>query len=284
MNLTGKIFTMLILIMSVLFMAFSVMVFATHRNWKDFADNATPSSGKPLGLKQQLETLQAKKKEADDLVLRLKNDLAQEQAARKHALAALNVRAATAETAANLKQKELDDLSAQHTTVAATAKTAQERLAALEKAAGELRESLRTAQQDRDKSFLAVVSLTDKLNQIESVRQILEERNKEAAFQIAQMKMVLDTHGLRPDALVSHIPPKVEGVVLEVSSRDLIEISIGADDGLKIGHSLDVYRDSAYLGRIVIKRTDPDRAVGQMIKELQRGQIKRGDRVTTKFS
>jgi hypothetical protein len=116
------------------------------------------------------------------------------------------------------------------------------------------------------------------------VRQILEERNKEAAFQIAQMKMVLDTHGLRPDELVSHIPPKVEGVVLEVSSRDLIEISIGADDGLKIGHSLDVYRDSAYLGRIVIKRTDPDRAVGQMIKELQRGQIKRGDRVTTKFS
>src|SRR5688572_10141609 len=47
MNLTGKIFTMLILIMSVLFMAFSVMVFATHRNWKEFADNPTPSSGKP---------------------------------------------------------------------------------------------------------------------------------------------------------------------------------------------------------------------------------------------
>src|SRR5688572_24260136 len=185
MNLTGKILTMLILIMSVLFMAFSVMVFATHRNWKDFADNATPSSGKPLGLKQQLEQLNAKKKEADDLVQKLKTDLAQEQAARKQALAALNVRTAAAETAANLKQKELDDLSAQHTTVAATAKTAQERLEKLEKAAQDLREVLRTAQQERDKAFLAVVDLTDKLNQIESLRQILEERNKEAAFQIA---------------------------------------------------------------------------------------------------
>jgi hypothetical protein len=73
-------------------------------------------------------------------------------------------------------------------------------------------------------------------------------------------------------------------VVLEVSGKDLIEISIGADDGLKVGHALDVYRGSTYLGRIVIRKTGPDRAVGQVLRELQRGQIKRGDRVTTRFS
>jgi hypothetical protein len=101
---------------------------------------------------------------------------------------------------------------------------------------------------------------------------------------MSQMKMVLDRNGLTPDSLVAHIPPKVEGVVLEVSDKDLLEISIGADDGLKIGHTLDVYRGNQYLGRIVIKKTNPDRAVGQVKKELQRGQIKRGDRVTTKFS
>ena len=77
---------------------------------------------------------------------------------------------------------------------------------------------------------------------------------------------------------------EVDGVVLEVSDKDLLEISIGADDGLKVGHSLDVYRGNTYLGRIVIKKTNPDRAVGQVKKELQRGQIKRGDRVTTRFS
>lgn len=284
MNLTGKILTMLIFIMSVVFMAFSIAVFATHRNWKEFADNATAAPGKPLGLKQQLEALDAKKKEADDLIQRLRNDLAQEQAARRSALAALQVRASKAETELAAKQQELDSLSAQHTASAQTAKTAQERLETLEKSNQGLRDELRTAQQDRDKSFLSVVDLTDKLNQAESVKQILDERNKEAAFQIAQMKMVLDANGLRPDSLVSHIPPKVDGVVLDASGKDLIEISIGADDGLKVGHSLDVYRDNFYLGRIVIRRTDPDRAVGQTIRELQKGQIKRGDRVTTKFS
>ena len=37
-------------------------------------------------------------------------------------------------------------------------------------------------------------------------------------------------------------------------------------------------------GRITIRRTAPDRSVGQIIKEMQRGQIKRGDRVSTKLS
>jgi hypothetical protein len=283
MNLTGKIFTVLIFVFSIVFMTFAMMVFATHRNWKEFADNATAGPNRPLGLKQQLEALQAKKKEADDLIQKMRNDLAQEQAARRHALAALQVRATKSEQELAAKQQELDALSAQHTAAAQTAKTAQERLTTLEASNQATREELRSAQQERDKSFLAVVDLTDKLNQAESVKQILDERNKEAAFQISQMKMVLDANGLRPDALVSHIPPKVEGVVDRIG-KDLIEISIGADDGLKVGHSLDVYRDNFYIGRIVIKSTDPDRAVGQSIRELQKGQIRKGDRVTTKFS
>jgi hypothetical protein len=274
MTLIGKIFTMLIFVMSLVFMAFAVMVYATHTNWKN---NAT-------ALQAKLATLQTTLKESEELRNRLKNELAQEQAARKAALAALQVRATRAEQGLAAKEKELADLSAAHSKATETAKDAQTRLLALEDETKRLRDELRGAHRERDQSFLQVVDLTDKLNQAESVRQTLEERNKEATFQMAQMKMVLDRNGLRPDSLVSHIPPKVEGVVLEVSDKDLVEISIGADDGLKVGHSLDVYRGNTYLGRITIRKTNPDRAVGQMMKELQRGQIKRGDRVTTKFS
>jgi hypothetical protein len=274
MNLVGKILTMLIFVMSIVFMAFSVMVFATHRNWKDYA----------AGQSAQLTKLQNAKKEADEAIVRLQRDLDLERASRTSALATLQVRAVRAEQDLAAKQQEVETLSAQLTTAAKTAELAQARLEALEKETQSLRDEFRTVKRDADQKFLAVVDLTDKLNQAQSQLDILNERNKEAAFQIAQMKNVLNAHGLRPDELVSHIPPPVDGVVLEVSGRDLIEISIGADDGLKVGHSLDVYRDNQYLGRIVIRRTDPDRAVGQMIRELQRGQIKRGDRVTTKFS
>ncbi|HET9395750.1 MAG TPA: hypothetical protein VFO36_06810 [Nitrospiraceae bacterium] len=284
MTLVGKIFTVLIFVMSIVFMTASVMVFATHKNWKLYAKNPTPGPGQKLGLEEQLTALGVLRKQAEDEVARLRTELAEEQAARKAVLAALQARLTRAETELAAKSAELDRVAADNTMLSAAASAAQTRLKDLEDENKATREQLRVVQKDLDQKFLTVVDLTDKLNQAESLRQLLDERNREAAFQMAQMKMVMDAHGLKPDTLVSHIPPKVEGVVLAVSEKDLIEISIGADDGLKVGHSLDIYRGNTFLGRVVIRRTAPDRAVGQLIKELQRGQIKGGDRVTTKFS
>ena len=278
MTLVGKIFTMLILIMSVAFMAFSVMVFATHKNWKDYVTNPT------TGLQKQLELAKTAKADADSQIQRLKEELKMEQAARTGAIAVLTSRNVQLEQALSAQTAELNTLSANHTTVAATAKQAQERLATLEDEVNKTRDSLRKTEEDLEKQVLAVVKLTDDLNQAITLRDSEKEKNTQAVLQIAQMKMVMDSHNLSIDALVSHIPPKVEGIVLEVSDKDLIEISIGKDDGLKEGHSLDVYRGNTFVGRILIRRTAPDRAVGQIIKELQRGQIKRGDRVSTKLS
>jgi hypothetical protein len=273
MSLVGKIFTMLILIMSIVFMAFAMMVFATHKNWKTAA----------AGLQTKLTAADQANRDAKELLQRLQTDLAREQAARKAALAALQVRARGAEDRLAAKEKELGDLTAAHSQATQTAKEAQTRLATLEDETKKLRDDLRGEQKKVDQAFLTVVDLTDKLNQAESVRQNLEEVNTQATKQMSQMKQVLDAHGLRPDTLVTHIPPKVEGIVTDVD-KDMVEISIGADDGLKIGHALDVYHGNQYLGKIVIKKTQPDQAVGQIIKEMQRGQIKRNDRVTTKFS
>ncbi|HZN32666.1 MAG TPA: hypothetical protein VFB80_02570 [Pirellulaceae bacterium] len=274
MTLVGKIFTVLILVMSIMFMAFSMMVFATHKQWKDHAGKLT----------KELAELKTAQNDAKALEQRLRNELAQEQAARKSVLAALQQRATKAETDLVAKQQELDNISAQHTKTVAEAEAAQQRLLALETETKKLRDELRTVQRDLDVQFNRVVKLTDDLNQAESLKQILDERLREATFHMAKMKEVMTKNGLTETSLVDHIPPRVEGIVLEVSDKDLIEISIGNDDGLKIGHTLDIYRDNTYLGRIVIRKTGPDRAVGQVQKEFQRGQIKRGDRVTTKFS
>jgi hypothetical protein len=284
MTLVGKIFTVLIFVMSIVFMSFAVMVFATHKNWKEFADNATPGPGQKLGLKQQFEQLEILKRQADGELAKLKDDLSGEQASRRQALAALQSQLTQALSKLAAQQAEYDRLLADNTTATQTAKDAQARLAALEAENLARREELRTVQKDLDDKFQQVVTLTDQLNQAESLKAMLDERNKEAAFQMAQMKVVMDRHGLTSTTLVDHIPPKVDAVVLEVSDKDLVEISIGADDGIKVGHSMEIYRGNTYLGRIVIRKTTGDRAVGQLVKELQRGQIKKGDRVTTKFT
>jgi len=278
MTLVGKIFTMLILIMSTFFLAMSVMVFATHKNWKEHVLNPT------TGLQKQFDLAKQAKIDADAQLTRLKEDLRNEQASRAAALGVLIARNQRLEADLSAKQTELESNSANLTTAAATAKAAQDRLAVLEDEVSKIRADLRKTEEDLDGQVLAVVKLTDDLNQAVALRNSEQEKNTQAVLQIAQMKMVMDAHNLKSDALVSHIPPKVEGVVLEVSDKDLIEISIGKDDGLKEGHALEVYRGNTYIGRITIRRTAPDRAVGQIIKELQRGQIKRGDRVSTKLS
>ena len=61
MTFLGKIFTVLIMIMSVLFMGLAMVVFATHTNWKKVVDNPQASANAPLGLKQQLQQSTASK-------------------------------------------------------------------------------------------------------------------------------------------------------------------------------------------------------------------------------
>jgi hypothetical protein len=284
MTLVGKIFTVLIFVMSLVFMSFALMVFATHRNWRDIATNATPKAGQQMGLMQQLEAAKVIESGLKDQLARIKADLAEERASRRMALAALQTRLAKADDAVSAKQKELDDLSANHTQTAEAAKLAEDRLAVLETETQKMRDLLRDTQQKTDKTFTTVVALTDQLNQAEGTKLRLEARSTQLAEEITQMKMVMDAHGLSKTTLVSKIPPKVEGRVLAVSDKDLVEISLGSDDGLKEGHALEVYRGNTYLGRIVIRRTTPDRAVGQIVKELQRGQIKQGDNVSSKLS
>lgn len=274
MTLVGKIFTVLIFVMSLVFMSFSVMVFATHKNWKEAAA-ATDAK-----LKNANETNKALQTKLESLQM----DLATEQAARAAALAAMQTRLVKAEQAVSDKQAELDKLFTDHAQVAEAAKMAETRLESLTTEVASLRDTLRNTQKDRDAQFDKVVELTDKFNQMEGLRMRLDERNTQLAQQVSRMKMVMDAKGIRETDLVSHIPPPVEGLVLAISDKDLIEISIGSDDGLKEGHTLDVYRGNTYLGRVVIRRTAPDRSVGQIMRELQRGQIRKGDHVTTKLS
>ena len=73
-------------------------------------------------------------------------------------------------------------------------------------------------------------------------------------------------------------------MVVNVGDKDLVEISIGDDDGILVGHQLDVYRDDVYLGKVVVVKTSPDRAVAKIIPEYKKGTIRKGDSVTTKLS
>ena len=102
--------------------------------------------------------------------------------------------------------------------------------------------------------------------------------------EISKYKRVTDVLGVNPNMPVEAIAPPLDGIVTAVGDKNLIEVSLGSDDGLRVGHRVEVFRDNNYLGSALVLKTDPDRAVAQVDEKTQRGLIKVSDRVATKLT
>jgi hypothetical protein len=284
MTFIGKIFTVAILVMSVVFMSFSVVVFATHKNWKMLVMNDTPTEKYSLGLVHQLANLKETNNTLRNELDNIKNQLAVEQAARRHRIGVLETKLAESESRLSDKEAELRALQAAEGEAAEALKLAELTVSSLRNEVQGLRDEIRSVQTERDVFFMRVVDLTDKVNAAAGLEKVLEERQVQLLAQISQYKRVMDKLGVNPAMSVEGIPPKLDGIVLAVGSKNLIEISIGSDDGLKKGHGVEVFRDNSYLGHAVVLKTDPDRSVAQIDEKSQRGLIKVKDRVATKLS
>lgn len=288
MNLVGKIFIVLIFIMSLVFMSFVVAVYATHTNWRDIVTNTQATPDKPLGLKPQLDQAKARNQELSDQLDKLKQDTTAEKAARRQQLAKLETENEELKRQRDQQLKDQAKLEQQVREAVAAMEATQKTAAALRTEVEGLREEIRTAQKDRDTQFQQVVKLTDDLHQNVNELKAVQDRNKTLAADYAKAVEVLRKFDLKADpAAYSGVPPKVEGRVDAVNGAGAIEISIGADEGLLKGHRLEVYRIaqgvSTYLGRIEITATQPDKAVAKILPEFQKGQIQVGDSVASQL-
>ncbi len=120
MTLLGKILTVLIFIMSIVFMSLSLMVFATHKNWKLVVTNETPGS---LGLVQQLNNRTNQVENLKNEIGRLKDQYAAEQVARAYALSALSTKLTQLEQQLQQRETELTNLQGAHTEQTAALQT-----------------------------------------------------------------------------------------------------------------------------------------------------------------
>ena len=284
MNLVGKILTILIFAVSIAFMMLAAAVFATHRNWREVVLRAEATAdGQPRGLKLEIEDIAKTNGQLQAEIDRGKDRLALEQAARRFALAALQSQLTILEAERDSSEAQLREVQSENGVLVETLNTNQIVLEKMTEEVNKLRGESREARQARDAKYAEVLQLTEQLNGIESNLQQMRERHTQLLAQVSRMKHVLDRNELTEFDPVDNRPPSVDGIVTAVGS-DMIEISIGADDGLRQGHMLEVFRRNSYLGRIVIQHTQPDKAVGKILPEYRKGTIKKGDRVATKLS
>lgn len=286
MTLVGKIFTVLIFIMSIVFMSFSVMVFATHKNWKEAAlSTDVAKSTQQIGLKKQLEEAYIAKRNLESQLENMKTELAEHQAARRQALAVLQTQVKQALEELASTEAEYARLQTAQTEAVAKLAVVEATLEKFTTDNAALREDIVTIQQDRDEKLARVVSLADTVNQATTKLRQLQERRDQLVAQVAFQKMSLETHGIDPNGpLPVSLERPIDGVVTAVSDKNLVEISIGLDDGIREGATLEVFRDSTYLGKVIVRRVTANRSVAEIDPRFLKGQIRKGDRVASKIS
>jgi hypothetical protein len=279
MNWLGKVFVVLILIMSLVFMGLSMAVYATHKNWREVIEG-------PSGLRSQLDQARQTNEQLKNEHNRRVEELTREKESAEQKLATSETeRVSLAELNVQI-QTELDKLKEQrgeHIAAVASTQTLNEGLA---KEATELRGQIRTEQQARDAAFANTLQATEAVHQMTGEYESALERSQQLTKQVSGMTHVLREQGLDPATEPSSVVPTVDGIVSRIrraAGAQLIEVTIGSDDGIKAGNTLEVFRGSKYLGRAEILQTSPDKAVGRVDRRFQQGQIQEGDRVATRL-
>ncbi len=280
MNLIGKILTIMIFVMSAIFMTFTIFTYATHRNWREYAEG----TGSPLGVVHQLDKAKQQIRQKDAEMQSLLTELASEKAARTEALAALESKVNDLQEQLQVASSENDALKSTRGQLASETSAAATEMQRLKNEVDALRSAVQKAQEDRNAKLARVSLLTDELNQRNGQIAHMEERRDELRHQLSRAKLVLDRNGLSEFTPVDNVPPDLDGVVTMVRDSNLIEVSLGSDEGIRAGNKLDIYRrDGSYIGRVIVVDTNTDRAVARIVPEYRQGVIRRGDRVATKL-
>jgi hypothetical protein len=278
MTLLGKFLSTFIFILSTAFMVLALAVNASHRNWREVV--LDPNNG----LKKQIETISRTNQQLTDDRQRTQSALDREQAARRTALAALQSQLDQMEQLLRASEAQVQQLEAKSTELSQLDRSRAEELQRLTDETRKLRDQIRAEQEDRDSLFAETLKMTDQMNLLKGSLQAQTERNEQLAGQLSRYREVVDMKGIDVNQPLDGAPPERNGTVLVVNRPlDMVEVSIGYDDGLRDGHLLDVTRSGRYVGRLRIRRTEPNRSVAEILKDYNQSPIQEGDRVDTTF-
>ena len=273
MSLMGKIFTLLIFFMSICFLVISVMVGASHRNWKNIASEMQENARAAKALVEDA-------KSNTDEKLRL---LAAERVSRALQLSQLE---------SQLKRAR-EDFITKEAQFRKSTEISQARLAELEQVNARIKQQdseIEALKQNNSKlvddiaqQYASVRTLTSQTYELENQIELLEEKESDILAQLAASTRVLKSKGLTSSSLTSHIPPKVDGIVLRIGGQGNFVVKLGSDDGVRVDHVLDIYRNDRFIGKGTVVRTQEDLSVLKIVKDYMKDSVREGDHVTSKL-
>jgi hypothetical protein len=287
MTFVGKVFTVLILVLSLVFMAFSVFAYVAPKNWRDVVmrtpEQAALEPGKEVGLLPQLKQAKEKIKDLQDELAAKEQKLRFEQIQRREVVSKLETEKQLAIAERDALKVKVVEAQKQSVDALARWKEANATLATQTGELNGLRAEIRDIQSINMNLDSSVRLLTDTNHDLKMKFAGLNERSLQLSGQLIKARRVLNWLGVNENTSIEEAVPVVNGFVTERLASGPIEITIGSDDGLRPGHQLDVFRGKNFISRVRVTEIRPDVAVCEELRNYRKDLIKRGDRVTTKL-
>ncbi len=287
MTFVGKVLVIVQVVLAMCFMTFAAAVFVSQQNWKQaYDDQVTRAEDIDKQLRETETQLQTANNEKKQVETKLTNDLDAVRTERD----LLKTEKQTWQ--ADLKAAETERDNQQDQALLAKEEAAFRRDDAIKQR--EINEKLHKSLDDLHTKYR---DLDDEKFAVDRQLEEVEKQFRNSQLEIAKLKAAVaqaEIAGVSSgsDSSGSAEPaPEVNGVVeatqkIRASGRELVEISIGSDDGLRKGHTMVVFRPQGggrYLGKIKLIHTEADKSVGEVVERAKNGTIIRGDIVTTRL-
>jgi len=279
MTHVGKILVFVIMAFALIFLGISTTVFTTSKNWR----TATEEQKKKVSeLSKKLSDAQAGVADANKELAAAKGnyDALKKQFEDK-------IKQAEDETAR--AQQQIEQARKEVADAQANAKTSLVDADARRKETLQLRDQKSAVEKQANEFKLKQAELFDKIRELERFLETATKNNSDLRERVAKFSALLRQHGLSDDISrvkgMESAPPVVGEVKRVDPSNRRVELTIGSDDGLVVGHELFLYRQKPrpeYLGKITIISVYPDQAVGRVNGTTYQGKkIQEGDLVSS---
>jgi hypothetical protein len=278
MNLVGKIFTALIFVMCIVFASFALMLHAAHKNWYNEA-------AKKGGYRDQVDQLAKEKADLEQAYALLGDERKKDNERNRGTIKTLEQANSDLNQLVNDPlhglNHQVQEAQAALQKVVVDFRVVQRNLADLRDETDAVRGENARVSADQQKTFDRLQQATTELNTLGLEIAQYQRRLAAIVEPYTRGKQLLAWAGIRESDMNKEPPDHLSGIVTAVLPSE-VEISVGSDDGVHVGHRFAVTRPSTghYIGDVVVYEVNyPNRAVCRPDKATMRDQIQKYDHV-----
>lgn len=280
MSTLGKVFTVLVLIFSLVYLGMTATLFAYRTDYKK-ALEAERNAHK--------EDIAKKDKEIQDRDSEIKLRDAQ-NAALQTAMNKAVTAEAEAQKKANDWQEKHNKLEAELTALRGSLQTIQASISEKDTAIAQLTAQLDEANKAKKEAVDARDDFERKLSdtqaRLESAEKNLVDLEKQYIQKVKELEDAKNKlSGIPPEAIPAEARAvkAIDGKVLAVSKvMNLLIVNVGKERGVEVGDQFTVYRGDKFVGKIQIEKADKDWSSARMIEDFKRLDPLVGDDITSR--